>query len=59
MGILGLEPIFITISQLESFETIQGASQVVLVVKNPLVNAGDVRDADLNPGSGRFPWRRA
>ena len=29
------------------------------MVKNPLVNAGDVRDADLNPGSGRFPWRRA
>ena len=27
----------------------------MLVVKNPLVNAGDVRDAGLNPGSGRPP----
>ena len=35
------------------------ASQVVLVVKNPLVNAGDAGDTDLIPGSGRFPWRRA
>ena len=32
-----------------------GASQVVLVVKNPSTNAGDVRDADLIPGSGRSP----
>ena len=55
MGILGLEPIFITILQLESFETIQGASQVVLVVKNPLANAGDTRDVGLIPGLGRFP----
>ena len=29
------------------------ASQVVLVVKNPPVNAGDVRDMHLIPGSGR------
>jgi len=27
---------------------------VVLVVKNPSSNAGDVRDAGLIPGSGRF-----
>ena len=27
----------------------------MLVVKNPPVNAGDVRDAVLNPGSGRPP----
>ena len=27
----------------------------MLVVKNPLVNAGDVRDAGLMPGSGRSP----
>jgi len=32
--------------------------QVVLVVKNQPANAGDVRDANLIPGSGRFPWRR-
>ena len=25
------------------------------VVKNPLANAGDIRDADLIPGSGRSP----
>ena len=28
-------------------------SQVVLVVKNPLANAGDIRDLGLIPGSGR------
>ena len=31
------------------------ASQVVLVVKNPPANAGDVRDMGLIPGSGRSP----
>ena len=30
-------------------------SQVVLVVKNPPTNAGDVRDASSIPGSGRSP----
>ena len=29
------------------------ASQMVLVVKDPPVNAGDVRDTGLIPGSGR------
>ena len=29
------------------------SSQVVLVVKNPPAIAGDVRDTDLIPGSGR------
>ena len=29
------------------------ASQVALAVKNPPANAGDVRDTDLIPGSGR------
>ena len=33
----------------------QGAPQVVLVVKNPSVNAGDMRDAGSIPGSGRSP----
>ena len=28
------------------------------VVKNPLANAGDTRDAGSIPGSGRIPWRR-
>lgn len=32
-----------------------GASQVALVVKNPPVNAGDVRDMGSNPGLGRSP----
>ena len=32
-----------------------GASQVVLVVKIPLANAGELRDADSIPGSGRSP----
>ena len=31
------------------------SSQVVLVVKNPPANAGDIRDAGSIPGSGRFP----
>ena len=31
------------------------ASQVVLVVKNPPANAGDIRDAGLIPGLGRSP----
>ena len=30
-----------------------GASQVVLVVKNPPANAGDARDVGSIPGSGR------
>ena len=28
------------------------------MVKNLPANAGDLRDGDLIPGSGRFPWRR-
>ena len=35
------------------------ASHVVLVVKNPAANAGDVRDVGSVPGMGRFPWRGA
>ena len=31
------------------------ASQMVLVVKKPPANAGDVRDAGSIPGSGRSP----
>ena len=33
----------------------QGASQVVLMVKNLPANAGDIRDAGLIPGLGRSP----
>ena len=32
-----------------------GISQVVLVVKNPLANAGEVRDVGSIPGLGRSP----
>ena len=35
----------------------QGASPVVLVVKNPPVNAGEIRDPDSIPGSERSPGR--
>ena len=31
------------------------ASQVVLVVKNPTANVGDIRDTGLIPGSGGSP----
>ena len=31
------------------------ASQVLLVVKNPPANVGDIRDAGSIPGSGRSP----
>ena len=34
---------------------IKWVTQVVLVVKDPPANAGDSRDVDLIPGSGRFP----
>ena len=33
----------------------EGASQVVLVVKNPPANAGDIRDVGSIPGPGRSP----
>ena len=32
---------------------------MVLVVKNPPPNVGDVREAGSIPGLGRFPWMRA
>ena len=35
--------------------TVNGASQVALVVKNSPANAGDVRDAGLIPELGRSP----
>ena len=34
---------------------VSAASQVVLVVKNLSADAGDIRDVDLIPGSGRSP----
>ena len=38
---------------------ISRTSQLALVVKNPLANVGDIRDAGPIPGSGRSHWRRA
>ena len=37
--------------------SLAGASQVVLVVKNPPANAGDIRDSGLIPGLGRSSGR--
>ena len=34
---------------------LEWASQVALVVKNPLASAGDIRDTGSIPGSGRSP----
>ena len=36
----------------------QWVSQVVLMVKNPPANAGDVRDIGSIPGCGKIPWSR-
>ena len=35
------------------------ASQVALVVKNLLANAGDIRDRGFNPWIKKIPWRKA
>ena len=48
-------PVFITRAtyiHIHLKSTVQLASQVALMVKNPLANAGDVRDMGLIPGSG-------
>ena len=37
------------------YTLIYRTSQVVLVVKNPLANAGDIRDTVSTPGWGRPP----
>ena len=34
------------------------ASQVVLMVKNPPANTGDVRDCGFGPWVRKTPWRR-
>ena len=36
-----------------------GASQLVLVVKNPPANAGDSKRCRFNIWVGKSPWRRA
>ena len=40
---------------LPEMQSTEMPSQVVLVVKNPPANAGDLRDVGLIPGSGRAP----
>ena len=40
-------------------EVCSGASQVALVVKNLLANAGDDDRHRFNPRVGKIPWRRA
>ena len=37
------------------YEELWGASQVVLVIKNPSAKAGDIRGKGLIPRSGRSP----
>ena len=44
--------------KLELCSAVSGASQVALVVKNPPANAGDIGDAGLILGFGRFPGGR-
>ena len=36
----------------------KGDSQVVLVVKNPFANAGDIRDTGSIAFVRKIPWRR-
>ena len=36
-----------------------GASQVALVVKNPVASAGDIKRLRFHPWVGKIPWRRA
>ena len=45
---------------LVSIACMLGASQVVLMVKNPLASAGDAREiCRFNPWVGKILWRRA
>ena len=44
-----------TTERLSTAHDHDGASQVVLAVKKPPANAGDVRDVGLIPGLGRSP----
>ena len=41
--------------KLRHFRNHSRASQVALVVKNPPINVGDIRDKNSIPGSGRSP----
>ena len=41
--------------QFQLMSSTYGLSQVALVVNNPPASAGDIRDAGLIPGLGRYP----
>ena len=41
--------------KIKDSETLLGASQVAVVVKNPPINAGDIRDEGSVPGLERAP----
>ena len=45
------------LNEYEFEQTLEGSgdSQVALVVRNPAVNVGDIRDSGSIPGSGRSP----
>ena len=46
---------FLFLPNRRQVKCLQGASQVVLVVKNLFAEAGHITDASLTPGSGRAP----
>ena len=46
---------YIYVHTTDTIYRIDRASEVVLVVKNPPANAGDRKNAQLVPGSGRSP----
>ena len=50
-----LDPIHHNLSLPGSAKLINKASQVVLMVKDPSANSGDIRDEGSIPGLGRFP----
>ena len=52
-------PVAMGIGDKVLLDSFSGASQVVLVIKNPPANAGDIRDTGLFLGLGRAPWGRA
>ena len=56
MGLQRVGHIWATFTSLLKWN--QGASQVVLVVRNPPANTGDIRDR-CDPWVGKIPWRRA
>ena len=46
---------YLKTTKLDNLKDLIWAFQVVLVVKNLIANAGDIRDMGSIPGLGRFP----